>query len=52
MKFVPRTPREGVNVSKTHPLVEAAILVAGIGGVLLLVLALLALAVYLAVSFL
>ena len=31
MKFTPREPREGVNVSKEHPLVEAGTLVIGLG---------------------
>ena len=30
MKFVPRRPRKGVNVSKTHPLIEAGTLVVGL----------------------
>lgn len=30
MKYVPRQPREGINVSSTHPLVEAGTLVAGL----------------------
>lgn len=30
MKFVPRRPREGINVSDTHPLVEAGTLVVGL----------------------
>ncbi len=30
MKFIPRQPREGINVSDTHPLVEAGTLVAGL----------------------
>ncbi len=30
MKYVPRKPREGVNVSKEHPLVEAGTLVVGL----------------------
>ena len=30
MKFVPRQPREGINVSDTHPLAEAGILVVGL----------------------
>ena len=30
MKFVPRAPREGINVSQEHPLKEATILVAGL----------------------
>lgn len=31
MKFDPRQPREGINVSKTHPLVEASTLMIGLG---------------------
>ena len=31
MKFVPRTPRDNVNVSDEHPLTEAAILTLGLG---------------------
>ena len=30
MRHVPRQPRDGINVSKTHPLVEAGTLVAGL----------------------
>ena len=30
MRHVPRQPREGINVSKTHPLVEASTLVVGV----------------------
>lgn len=30
MKYVPRQPREGINVSETHPLVEAGTLVVGL----------------------
>ncbi len=30
MKFTPRTPREGINVSDQHPLAEAATLIAGL----------------------
>lgn len=30
MKHIPRKPREGINVSKTHPLVEASTLVVGL----------------------
>ena len=30
MKFVPKQPTEGINVSKTHPLVEASTLVVGL----------------------
>lgn len=31
MKYTPRQPRDGVNVSKEHPLVEAGTLVVGLG---------------------
>ena len=31
MKFTPREPREGVNVSEEHPLVEAGTLFVGLG---------------------
>ena len=31
MKFDPRQPRDGINVSKTHPLVEASTLMVGLG---------------------
>jgi Zn-dependent protease with chaperone function len=34
MKFVPRMPREGINVSDEHPLVEAATLIAGLLAIL------------------
>ena len=37
MRFVGRTPREGINVSHEHPLVEALTLTAGIACVLILV---------------
>ena len=37
MKYVPREPRDGINVSKTHPLVEAGTLVAGLSLIFLLV---------------
>jgi predicted Zn-dependent protease len=36
MRFEPRAPREGINVSRQHPLHEAALLVAGLVGVLVL----------------
>jgi len=36
MRFEPRAPREGINVSREHPLREAALLVAGLVGVLVL----------------
>ncbi len=31
MRYVAKTPREGINVSQTHPLAEASVLVAGLG---------------------
>ncbi len=37
MEFVPRAPTEGINVSSTHPLKEAATLVLGLTAVLVLV---------------
>ncbi len=51
MEFVPKAPREGINVSKTHPLKEAATLIFGICGVLVLVFIFLALSVDIAVRF-
>ncbi len=33
MRFEPRAPREGINVSATHPLREAALLVAGVSAI-------------------
>ncbi len=38
MKFTPRQPREDVNVSKEHPLVEAGTLIAGLGLILVAIL--------------
>ena len=37
MKFVPRQAREGINVSDTHPLVEAGTLVAGLTAIFLFI---------------
>jgi len=34
MKFTPRTPREGINVSDQHPLAEAATLIIGLTAIL------------------
>ena len=31
MRFVPKAPREGINVSPTHPLADAGILILGVG---------------------
>ena len=33
MKFVPRAPREGINVSQEHPLREAAVLIGGLSAI-------------------
>lgn len=33
MKFKPRAPREGINVSSTHPLREAALLIGGVSAI-------------------
>ena len=35
MRFVPRQPREGINVSATHPLVEAGTLIVGLAAIFL-----------------
>lgn len=35
MRFVPRQPREGINVSDTHPLVEAGTLIVGLAAIFL-----------------
>ena len=37
MRFVPRQPREGINVSDTHPLVEAGTLIAGLTAIFLVI---------------
>jgi Zn-dependent protease with chaperone function len=37
LKFIPRQPREGINVSDTHPLVEAGTLVVGLTAIFLLI---------------
>ncbi len=37
MRFVAKQPREGINVSKTHPLVEAGTLVLGLTAILVIV---------------
>ncbi len=42
MKFVPKAPREGINVSKTHPLKEALTLLLGISVVLAVLTAIIA----------
>ena len=37
MKFTPRKPAEGINVSDTHPLVEAGTLVVGLAAIFLII---------------
>lgn len=37
MKFIPRKPREGINVSDTHPLVEAGTLVVGLTAIFVVI---------------
>ena len=51
MEFKPRAPREGINVSKTHPLKEAATLIVGFVLVLVTVIVLATWSVDLAVRF-
>ena len=41
MKYVPRQPREGINVSDTHPLVEAGTLVVGLTAIFVTIVVLL-----------
>ena len=41
MKYVPRTPREGINVSKEHPLVEAGTLLLALSAIFIAVTAIL-----------
>ena len=51
MKFVPRQPREGINVSDTHPLVEAGTLVVGLTIIFAVIVALLIFLVEIALYF-
>ena len=51
MKFIPRQPREGINVSDTHPLVEAGTLVAGLTVIFVLIALLLIFLVEIALYF-
>ncbi len=51
MEFTPRAPREGINVSKTHPLKEAATLVAGLAAVLVSLVVIVSWSVDIAVRF-
>jgi Zn-dependent protease with chaperone function len=37
VRFVPRQPREGINVSDTHPLVEAGTLIVGLAAIFLVI---------------
>ncbi|NCF15720.1 MAG: hypothetical protein GWP62_10455, partial [Gammaproteobacteria bacterium] len=37
MKFIPKKPREGINVSDTHPLVEAGTLVVGLTAIFIVI---------------
>ena len=37
MKFVARQPREGINVSDTHPLVEASTLIVGLSAIFVII---------------
>jgi len=37
MKFVPRQPKEGINVSDTHPLVEASTLIVGLSAIFIII---------------
>lgn len=51
MRFVPKQPREGVNVSDTHPLVEASTLVVGLAAIFVFVAVLLVFLVEIALYF-
>ena len=37
MRFVAKQPREGINVSDTHPLLEAGALIAGLAAIFLII---------------
>jgi len=51
VKFIPRQPREGINVSDTHPLVEAGTLVAGLAAIFIAIALLLIFLVEIALYF-
>lgn len=51
MKFIPRQPREGINVSDTHPLVEASTLVVGLTAIFIVIALFLVFVVELALYF-
>jgi hypothetical protein len=37
MRFVAKQPKEGINVSGTHPLVEAGVLIAGLSAIFVII---------------
>ena len=37
MRFIPRKPREGINVSDVHPLAEAGVLIAGLSAIFVII---------------
>ena len=37
MRHVPRQPQEGINVSDTHPLVEAGTLIVGLSAIFIVI---------------
>ena len=51
MRFVPKQPEEGINVSKTHPLAEASTLIVGLTAILFSIILLLIFLVELALWF-
>ena len=51
MRFVPKQPEEGINVGKTHPLVEASTLIVGLTAILLSIILLLIFLVEIALWF-
>ena len=51
MRFVPRQPREGINVSDTHPLVEAGTLVVGLTAIFVVIALLLVFLIEIALYF-
>lgn len=51
MRYVAKKPRDGINVSDTHPLVEASTLIVGLAGIFLLIVLLLIFLVEVALYF-
>lgn len=51
MKYTPRQPRDGINVSKEHPLVEASTLIVGLGLIFVTILVTLVFLIDLALHF-